>query len=266
MKELPGARHLTTLMCAKHRSKVLDEIRKDLKQGRPCRLVSTSLIEAGVDVDFPLVLRAETGLDSIAQAAGRCNREGKQPVAESEVLVFTPANEDWKAPPELKQFAEVAATLFRKRGEAGDLLSPDAIHAYFEELYFRKGQAALDSGYLLKQLQSCQLDSLPMETLATEFRMIETVLMPVIIPYDEEACKVLNKMRFSDKIGESARKLQPYLVQVSRAAFKSLHNLNVIQTIAPEKWGEQFVVLTDMQYYDSHTGLYWDEEPESWVW
>ncbi|MBW0904964.1 helicase-related protein, partial [Pseudomonas aeruginosa] len=68
---LPGARHLTTLMCAKHRSNVLAEVRQMLKTGESCRLVATSLIEAGVDVDFPVVLRAEAGLDSIAQAAGR---------------------------------------------------------------------------------------------------------------------------------------------------------------------------------------------------
>src|SRR5690606_21727985 len=75
--DAPGARHLTTLMHARHRSGVLAEVRQLLKDGEPCRLVSTSLIEAGVDVDFPTVLRAEAGLDSIAQAAGRCNREGR---------------------------------------------------------------------------------------------------------------------------------------------------------------------------------------------
>ncbi|CAB5714480.1 CRISPR-associated endonuclease Cas3-HD [Delftia tsuruhatensis] len=67
MADLPGARHLTTLMCARHRSAVLAEVRQLLKDGKPCRLVSTSLIEAGVDVDFPTVLRAEAGLDSIAR-------------------------------------------------------------------------------------------------------------------------------------------------------------------------------------------------------
>jgi CRISPR-associated endonuclease/helicase Cas3 len=125
----PGARHLTTLMCARHRGKVLDEIRKDLKSGRPCRLVSTSLIEAGVDVDFPLVLRAEAGLDSIAQAAGRCNREGRFSASDSEVLVFAVANADWKPLSELKQFAQAAQAIFRDHGD--DLLAPDAIRAYF---------------------------------------------------------------------------------------------------------------------------------------
>src|SRR5690606_19964201 len=103
----PGARHLTTLMYARHRSAVLAEVRQMLKAGEPCRLVSTSLIEAGVDVDFPTVLRAEAGLDSIAQAAGRCNREGRRPYEDSDVLVFETANPDWAPPRELRRFAEV---------------------------------------------------------------------------------------------------------------------------------------------------------------
>lgn len=95
-REHPGARHLTTLMCAKHRSQVLAEVRLLLKAGKPCRLVATSLIEAGVDVDFPAVLRAEAGLDSIAQAAGRCNREGKRAPADSAVMIFATENLDWR--------------------------------------------------------------------------------------------------------------------------------------------------------------------------
>ena len=122
-KYLEGTFHLTTLMCAKHRSQKLDEIRGRLKRGEPCHVIATSLIEAGVDVDFPLVMRAEAGLDSVAQAAGRCNREGKRLPENSFVWIFAPAagrcnregkrlpensfvwifapEEQWKAPPEL---------------------------------------------------------------------------------------------------------------------------------------------------------------------
>jgi CRISPR-associated endonuclease/helicase Cas3 len=162
MADLPGARHLTTLMCAKHRSVVLASAREDLSNGRPCRLVSTSLVEAGVDVDFPLVLRAEAGLDSVAQAAGRCNREGRRDISSSETLVFSPANADWAPPTELKQFAQAASMVLRQHSE--NLLSPDAIHAYFQELYWQKGEAALDKDCLLDLLERSRLDSLPMET------------------------------------------------------------------------------------------------------
>jgi CRISPR-associated endonuclease/helicase Cas3 len=258
MAKLPGARHLTTLMCARHRSKVLDEIRDDLEAKRPCRLVSTSLIEAGVDVDFPCVLRAEAGLDSVAQAAGRCNREGKRDSVLSEVLIFIPANKDWAPPPELQQFANAARDVFRKRSKDGDLLSPEAIQAYFKELYWQKGIDALDAKKLLTRLQSSRVETLPMETLAAEFRMIETVQLPVIVPYDDIARGALQQLRFVDKIGGIARKLQPYLVQVPRAGFDALCKSGAIQPVAPEKWGEQFMELLNMDVYDDAFGLWWD--------
>ncbi|GHU06038.1 CRISPR-associated helicase/endonuclease Cas3 [Betaproteobacteria bacterium] len=250
MAGLSGARHLTTLMCAKHRSAVLAVVREDLKNGRPCRLVSTSLIEAGVDVDFPLVLRAKAGLDSIAQAAGRCNREGRRDAATSEVLVFSPANPDWAPPLELKQFAQAADAVWNQCSDA--LLAPDAIRAYFHELYWQKGQEALDRHDLLRQ---SQIDALPMEILATKFRMIDSVQIPVIVPYDDEACWVLEALRHADQCGSLARKLQPYLVQVTKKDFEALHASGAIQPVAPEKWGEQFMALTVMDYYDQNVGL-----------
>jgi len=268
MADLPGARHLTTLMCASHRSKVLAEVREDLKSGRPCRLVSTSLIEAGVDVDFPLVLRAEAGLDSIAQAAGRCNREGRRNAAASEVLVFSTANADWAPPPELKQFAQAAATVLRSHAE--DPLCPAAIEAYFRELYWQKGDAALDGGGLLGLLRSCRLDSLPLETLAARFRMIDSVQMPVIVPYDDTARDALEALRHADKSGGIARRLQPYLVQLPRQGFEALRKSGAVQPVAPERWGEQFMALTVMDLYDPRFGLNWDDpaflKGESLVW
>ncbi|MBK8211457.1 MAG: CRISPR-associated endonuclease Cas3'' [Rhodospirillales bacterium] len=107
----PGAGHLSTWMFAAHRTRVLAGIRDDLTNGRPCRVVSTSLVEAGVDVDFPCVFRAEAGLDSIAQAAGRCNREGRRPMEESVVAIFRAAGA--KAPLEIRQRSPPSA---RSRG------------------------------------------------------------------------------------------------------------------------------------------------------
>lgn len=135
-KPLDGTFHLTTLMCAKHRSQKLDEIRGRLKSGEPCRVIATSLIEAGVDVDFPLVMRAEAGLDSVAQAAGRCNREGKRPSENSFVWIFAP-EEQWKAPPELA--AQAAVMRLTADSFSDDLLSTQAVAAYFAELYQLKG-------------------------------------------------------------------------------------------------------------------------------
>lgn len=257
LEDLPGARHLTTLMCAKHRSQVLAEIRVMLKESKPCRLVATSLIEAGVDVSFPRVFRAEAGLDSIAQAAGRCNRNKEWPVEDSEVRVFANASDDWAPPPELKQFAQAAREVLRKHGD--DPLSPGAIEAYFRQLYWQRGDGELDAANLMGLTKNSRIDSLPLETLAAKFRMIDTVQMPVIVPYDDKAQKALDRLRYAEKSGGIARLLQPYLVQLPRQGFEALLRSGAIQPVAPERWGEQFMALVSLDQYDEHFGLCWDD-------
>ncbi|AEG94582.1 CRISPR-associated helicase/endonuclease Cas3 [Ramlibacter tataouinensis] len=256
--DLPGARHLSTLMCAKHRSQVLEEIRGLLEARQPCRLVATSLIEAGVDVDFSTVLRAEAGLDSIAQAAGRCNREGRRSSETSEVLVFATANEDWAPPAELKQYAQAAREVLRRHEQ--DPLGPQAIAEYFRLLYWQQGSDALDAHNLMGLLRESRLDSLPMETLATKFQMIDNVQMPVIVPYNDEAREALAALRFAEPkggIGGLARKLQPYLVQLPRQGFHALRDAGAVQPVAAQKWGEQFMELVHEDLYDLRFGLDW---------
>ncbi|MBS0509852.1 MAG: CRISPR-associated endonuclease Cas3'' [Proteobacteria bacterium] len=270
LADLPGARHLTTLMCAKHRSQVLAEVRARLKAGEPCRLVSTSLIEAGVDISLPIVYRAEAGLDSVAQAAGRCNRNGERAADQSEVRVFATAHGDWAPPPELRQFAQAAQEVMRQPQFRDDPLSPSAIEAYFRLLYWKKGDKELDAANLLGLCAESRIDSLPLETLAAKFRMIDTVQMPVIVPFDDHARRDLESLRFAEKSGGLARKLQPYLVQLPRNGFDALRKAGAIQPVAPEKWGEQFVELVNVDLYDRRFGLSWDDpafiKPESLMW
>lgn len=83
-----GTYHLSTLMYPEHRKTIIKAIKERLRLGLPCRVVSTQLLEAGVDLDFPVVYRSMSGIDSLVQAAGRCNREKRQPVAP--VYVFVP--------------------------------------------------------------------------------------------------------------------------------------------------------------------------------
>lgn len=265
----PGARHLTTLMHARHRSTVLADVRQDLKVGRPCRLVATSLIEAGVDVDFPLVLRAEAGLDSIAQAAGRCNREGRRPTDASEVLVFEPANKDCAPPKELKLFAEVFRTV--ERAHRNDLLAMEAVSAYFRELYFRLGDGRLDRDDLLGLLRDAGIDSLPLDTLARKFKMIRTTMRPLIVPYapgsrDEvpEVAETLRQLEQAELIGVAgaARRLQPWLVQVPEQAYEALWQAHAIAPVAQHKYGEQFVRLVNPRLYDARFGLHWEDNPQ----
>lgn len=257
----PGTLHLSTLMHARHRSRVLAEVRQRLADGKPCRLVSTSLIEAGVDVDFPTVLRAEAGLDSIAQAAGRCNREGRKPPSASEVLVFTTANPDWVPPPALEQFA----CAFRevRRNHAADLLAPDAIEAYFKELYWLVDQLGLDKHDLMGEFDGVKQDGLPFETLAANFQMIETRMRPIIVSFDpksggesKDVERLLKDLAFAPA---TARKLQPWLVQVPQYAYDALWRGNVITPIAQDKYGDQFVRLTNLHLYSHRFGLSWDQ-------
>ena len=189
---LEGARHLSTLMCAAHRRAVLAEIRDDLTAGRPCRVISTSLIEAGVDVDFPLVLRAEAGLDSILQAAGRCNREGRREADNSVTLVFRPA--DGKRPQSMRMAIESAESVFRT---FDDVTTLAAVGAYFGQLFDRKGDEVLDAKGILKACQerATTLD-FPFKTIAADFQMIDDYNLPVIIEWDDAAKAAVRQLRF----------------------------------------------------------------------
>jgi CRISPR-associated endonuclease/helicase Cas3 len=255
--ELPGAYHLTTLMYAKHRSQVLAQIRERLRRGEPCRVVSTSLIEAGVDVDFPCVMRAEAGLDSIAQAAGRCNREGRRSSVDSEVLIFAVDNDEWAPPPELKQFAQVFREV--QRHHSDDVLALAAVQRYFKALYWQKGALELDAHNLLGLLRDSRLDSLPFETLAAKFRVIESMQVPVIVPGDEEARAALGELAYKEGCVGIARRLQPYLVQLPRQGYEALYRVGAVQPVAAERYGEQFMQLTNLHLYDERHGLSWDD-------
>ncbi|MBY0500098.1 MAG: CRISPR-associated helicase Cas3' [Nitrosomonas sp.] len=252
--ELEGATHLTTLMCAKHRSQILEKVREDLLQGKPCRLVSTSLIEAGVDVDFPCVLRAEAGLDSIAQAAGRCNREGKRERKDSKVLIFQ--SPDWRAPPELEQLAGNMREVMRNHSRS--LLSPGALTSYFNAVYWSKGDELDKKKILETHNNHCRQLSFPFQNIARDFRMIETMLKPVIIEFDDKAERLLRDLEFAENASSIARQLQVYLVQMPEHGFKELLKAGAIKPIKPEKFGDQFWRLTDLDLYDGGAGLSWD--------
>ena len=132
-----GHYHLSAAMCPSHRKRCLAEIRARLREGLPCRVVSTQLVEAGVDVDFPVVIRAVAGIDSIAQAAGRCNREGRMPLGT--VYVFRPTEGEGMSHVWFKRTAAIASTILE---EVDDPLGLDSVRRYFRDLYFYEGQDA----------------------------------------------------------------------------------------------------------------------------
>nr|WP_256438115.1 CRISPR-associated helicase Cas3' [Thiomicrorhabdus sp. 6S3-12] len=254
-QQAEGAFHLTTLMCAAHRTTTLEVIRERLQQGLPCRVISTSLIEAGVDVDFPCVMRAEAGLDSIAQAAGRCNRERLRAKEESHVWIFT--SPDWSVPPELKGLAADMRSVFRKGH--GNLLDQDAIKDYFSNVYWRKGDE-LDQKQLLKacRVGASKLD-FPFQKIAKDFRMIESFMMPVFIPFDNEAKSLLKELETTDSVSSILRKLQSYIVQIPQTGLESLQMGGAIQTIAPHRFEDQFWELINLSIYDAEFGISWTD-------
>ena len=229
IRELPGVRLLTTALCAKHRQAVLSEVRRALAADAPLRLVATSLVEAGVDLDFPAVWRAVAGIDAIAQAAGRCNREGRLKDGLGRVTVFQPAAEKrHRPPPELQQFAEVAEEVLKRHD---DPLSLEAVKRYFAALYDRWGGEALDGSAvgLAKHLgimtaieKTASNGNFCFADIAQAFRMIESEMLPVIIPEGLHGAPaaplgLLASLQRVPYPGGIARQLQPYLVQVPAA-------------------------------------------------
>ena len=268
IKDQEGARHLTTLMCAKHRRNMLEEIKQDLRDGKRCRLVATSLIEAGVDVDFSTVYRAEAGIDSIAQAAGRCNREGRRSREESRVFVF---ETEHKAPVELAQFAAIGRGIARRYME--DMLSLDAVENYFRELYWLRDQGSrseLDGHRIIERLyeRAPTLD-FEFESVARAFHMIEDLMVPIIVPWDDTARKALGALAYAERVGGIARRLQAYVVQVPPRVRAQLTTVGAASVVQPERFGEQFVRLDNLDLYDEDMGLHWGDrmsrEPENLI-
>ena len=263
MADAEGAAHLTTLMCARHRREKLDVVRERLRNGAPVRLIATSLVEAGVDLDFREVWRAEAGLESIIQAAGRCNREGR--VEMGDVFVFKPSDEEGhRPPPVIGQFADTARGVMQSHSD--DPMSLDAINDYFRKLYWLKGDDALDAKDILRLLRERgrSLD-FPFETIAGEFRLIETAMVPVIVPWcgadglDDTAERLLEELRWAQRPGRIARQLQPYAVQVPPRIRTDLLNAGAAEVVRKADFDHQFVVLSNLDLYRPETGLTWDE-------
>lgn len=257
--------HLSTLMCPKHRRDTIATIKERLTNKQECRVASTRLIEAGVDVDFPIVYRAMAGLDSIVQAAGRCNREGKLKDENDnfilgEVHVFTPESKFSQHQPHgFKRPIQITEGIMRRYE---DIFSPQAILAYFNELYEISGDKSLDIKNIYKKLESGihikagkPEFNFEFKDIADEFKLIEENTMPIIIPYakegqENEAKKLIERLKISEFIGSILRSLQGYTVNVYKTEFDYLFGANKIEVIKKD-----IFVLKDMDIYDSHSGL-----------
>jgi CRISPR-associated endonuclease/helicase Cas3 len=205
----PSTLHLSAAMCGLHKRRVLEEVEHRLKEGRRCRLVSTQVVEAGVDLDFRLVLRALGPLDAIIQAAGRCNREGK--LERGRVVVFEPA--EGGLPPGVYQ---IAAGLARATLGAGiDPNSPQAAEPYYRRLFQTVDADA-------NEIQPCRRRLDYAET-ARRFHLIDGASESVIVAYgtqDEQRDRERTIDALVERRGNARdhwRALQPYTVSLPRS-------------------------------------------------
>ncbi len=231
-----GHFHLSGNMCPAHRSNILKEIRKYLNENRVCRVVSTQVIEAGVDIDFPVVFRSLAGLDSVAQAAGRCNRNGKLK-CKGRTYIFRSEHSE----PE-KFFADTAQCADQVLSLYDDPLSLEAIRNYFELYYWKQRprwdlKRIMDGFHLFRNEPSFPFNFM-FARVAFDFQLIDDMgYVSIIIPWGEEGerlCRKFKAMPFPTT--EPLRKLQRFVVQVPKQAWKkhlntdieSVHGINVL--------------------------------------
>ncbi|MCC7146347.1 MAG: CRISPR-associated helicase Cas3' [Phycisphaeraceae bacterium] len=252
----PTVYHLSARMCPAHRRQVLQAIRNRLARQQACRVISTQLIEAGVDVDFPVVYRAMAGLDAIAQAAGRCNREGLLcdelgRLLPGEVFVFEPGQDTGGLPVMFRAGANHTQEILPKH--ADDLLAPPAIEAYFKLHYWQKGgQNGRD--WDKRDVMKCfehQGTHLQFREASQKYRLIPNEETTIVVPFNEDAEKLIRQLlTMPDPPGRMfLRQLQPFTVSVHEHELQRLHD-NQVLIESHGLW-----ILGNDKAYDQNLGL-----------
>jgi CRISPR-associated endonuclease/helicase Cas3 len=222
------------------------------------------LIEAGVDIDFPEVWRAAAGLESIAQAAGRCNREGK--LLLRRVVVFEPTAAE--PPHELKIRWQAARPVLARHG---DPLSLEAVCDYYTELYWQKGDAALDAtrvegrpGILAAIAERASTADFPFEAIAGAFRVIKEIMEPVVVPWradgdDNAVDRLLARIAAQERPrAADLRGLQQYVVPITRQARNAWLAAGVLRPVHAAL-GDAVLRFGDLANYDPATGVRLDD-------
>jgi CRISPR-associated endonuclease/helicase Cas3 len=225
-----GTTHLSALMCGEHRSGVIRKIKKRLKDGFTTRVVSTQLVEAGVDIDFPVIYRALAGLDSIVQAAGRCNREGRlnETGRLGQVHVFVPPN------------VSPRGLLLKAENTTRELIAtkdfspedPKEFSRYFEHFYSRLNDTG---GSFLKSLQK-NVPHVPFRTAGDLFRLIDDhSQQPVFVQYGNSGQWTEELRRIGPK-RLTLRRLQRFTVNISKRDFEKAKTDGLVDQIWPGFW------------------------------
>jgi CRISPR-associated endonuclease/helicase Cas3 len=268
--------HLSTDMCAHHRTEVLDEVKRRLAARKPTLCVSTQLIEAGVDIDFRAVIRFLAGLDSIAQAAGRCNRNGT--ADKGRVHIVTPEAENLSSLPDIARGKECAARVLRDFAEAPDSLGGSLLHPLAMERYFtyafhncRNDMAyPIDTGIsdttLLEMLAQNRnpgdvlnrrdlRDRLFQQSFMTAARTFQAIDAPtegVIVPYGEgkEIIAELQAETTPEQRRALLRRAQRYSVNLFPNRKRKLLEKSALQQIPDAE-----ILVLDERHYSREFGL-----------
>lgn len=253
--------HLSTLMHAHDRSRTIARIKYRLKNQLPCRVVSTSLVEAGVDLNFPCVYRSMNGLDSIIQAGGRCNREGEESPESSHVVIFEP-NASYAIPPEICNRAAITRSLFNahgfdQKGSNGKnkplpLHQPQYVEEYFDRLYeMRKN--SMDKEDVFQQLSESTVYSIPFRDVGHGFRLIDDASFAVVIPCEEIEHEI-GAVREGSASAHTMRKLSRFSVNIYERMRDELLSSGVIVCLCDDVYELQM-----NERYSSECGLFLEE-------
>lgn len=245
-----GIYHLSTSMYPKHRKRVLKKIRERLKNNEKCIVISTSLVEAGVDLDFARVYRQIAGLDSMIQAAGRCNREGKRKLSDSMVYIFD-LEESYPVQSQRQQM-DVSKGILQDYAYIADL---KAVTDYFTRLYHYRG-TSLDKKKIMDEFQKMECN---FAKVAKEFRLIEENTRMIFINREPEADELLQELRIKGVTRERMRKAGQYCIQVydneksENSFFDKLNGAGMLKPISEEM--QDFYELAAGEQYSEEYGL-----------
>lgn len=242
--------HLSALMCPAHRAEVLTGVRAALSEGRPCRLVTTQLIEAGVDIDFPVVFRALAGLDSLVQAAGRCNREAALRDSNGHPIPgrFVIFRAETPPPPGiLRRGLEVTDAMLARHPGGLVFGDPAITEEYFRLLF---GMVALDANGI-----QTHRAGLNFATTAQEFRLINDATWPVVAPWGDAEERL--RRHLSAPTGATFRSLQPFTVRIYDQQLRGLLDAGAVTGVCE---GLYSLAPAFRHLYDAECGLLGGED------
>ena len=251
--------HLSALMCPAHRRTILYLIKRCLRHKLPVRLVSTQLIEAGVDIDFPVVFRSLAGLDSIAQAAGRCDREGHLTASLGKPggQLFLFDTSEYTTPPFIQSATNSSIQVLAS--DPTDPLSLDSIHDYFQRHYW-DNRHTTDQKHILENVPknirtADDLLNFQFKSTARDFKLIDDYTDPVLIPFGKKGrvlCEQLRETFDPAEIRRLARKLQRYTVNIPKPQHSELLRSGILLPLHEDR----FHLLSSDIHYSRKFGLH----------